>query len=51
MLLGAGYFAGGGMAEEALVRLGDGRYAAMRRPAGAGRIVVELRARGRLYRR
>ncbi len=41
VLFGPGYRAGGGMADEELVRLGDVRHAAQHRPAG-GRTVIEL---------
>ncbi len=47
VLFGEGYFTdGGGVPEEALVRIGGVRYAAQRRPAGAGRFVVELKPAG-----
>ncbi|MEO6013604.1 MAG: methyl-accepting chemotaxis protein [Devosia sp.] len=45
VLLGDGY-AQGGMAEQALIRLGDMRYEAQRRSSGAGRMVVELKPAG-----
>ena len=41
IVFGPGYFAGG-IAEESLVRLGDIRYAAHRRAAGHGRVVLEM---------
>lgn len=40
-LFGAGYRVGG-IAEEELVSVGDARYAAHRRAAGSGRLVIEL---------
>jgi methyl-accepting chemotaxis protein len=47
VLFGPGYLSeGGGMAEEALVRVGGVRYAAHRRSAGTGRAVIELRPAG-----
>lgn len=46
VLFGAGYFEAGGVAEESLVRIGGVRYEAHRRPAGGGRIVVELKPAG-----
>jgi len=47
VLFGQGYFSeGGGVAEESLLRIGGVRYAAHRRPAGAGRFVVELKPAG-----
>jgi methyl-accepting chemotaxis protein len=46
VLFGQGYFDGGGVAEESLVRIGGVRYEAHRRGAGAGRMVVELRPAG-----
>ena len=47
VLFGDGYYGdGGGVPEESLVRIGGVRYAALRRPAGAGRFVVELKPAG-----
>lgn len=47
VLFGPGAFlAGGGMAEESLVRIGGIRYTAQSRAAGAGRMVVELKPAG-----
>jgi methyl-accepting chemotaxis protein len=42
VLFGDGSVAGGGMADEELVSLGDVRYTASRRAAGGGRAVIEL---------
>ena len=47
VLFGDNYYGdGGGVPEESLVRIGGVRYAAHRRPAGAGRFVVELKPAG-----
>ena len=47
VLFGDGYYEeGGGVPEEGLVRIGGVRYATQRRPAGAGRFVVELKPAG-----
>lgn len=47
VVFGPGTFsAGGGIAEESLLRIGGTRYAAHSRPAGAGRMVVELKPAG-----
>ena len=47
VLFGPGYLSeGGGIAEEALARIGGVRYAAHRRSAGNGRSVVELKPAG-----
>jgi methyl-accepting chemotaxis protein len=45
VLLGEGW-AAGGMAEEELISVGTNRYSAHHRPAGGGRIVVELTPAG-----
>ena len=45
VLFGEGH-SGGGVAEETLLRIGGVRYEARRRPAGAGRMIVEFRPAG-----